>query len=77
MLLTLITITITPTAIMMAFADRRFDIFAATGDAIALPITNPATASQWLLLSMLIKVMEPISAIKNLVNFTVPKEKRG
>ena len=43
----LINITITPTAIIIAFAEIRFEIFAATGDAIALPITKPATAPQW------------------------------
>lgn len=77
MLLILIKITITATAIIIAFADIRFDILAAIGDAIALPITRPATDSQWWLLSMVKNVMELITAIKNRDNFTVPNEKRG
>lgn len=70
-------ITIIATANMMAFADILFDIRAATGDANALPITKPATASQWALLSIKMNVSEPIKAIKKRDNLTVPKEKRG
>ena len=77
MLFILIKITIIPTATIIAFADILFEILAAIGDAMALPITRPATASQCLLLNMDIKVIELIKAIKNLVNFTVPNEKRG
>jgi hypothetical protein len=46
MLRKLIKITITATENMIAFADILLDIRAATGDANALPITSPATASQ-------------------------------
>jgi len=77
MLLMLINITITATAIIIALAEIRFEILAATGDAIALPITKPATASQCLLLSIVINVMELINAIKNRDSFTVPNENRG
>lgn len=73
----LIATTITATAIIIAFADILFEILAATGEANALPITSPATASQCVLLSMVINVKEPINAIKKRDNFTVPKEKRG
>src|SRR5690606_36835074 len=47
---------------------------AAIGDAKALPITNPRTASQYTLFRREIKVSELIRAIKNLVSFTVPRE---
>lgn len=77
MLRILINITITATAIIIALAEIRFEILAATGEAIALPITKPATASQCLLLSMVINVMELINAIKNRDSFTVPNENRG
>ena len=77
MLFMLTNITITPTATMIAFDDMRLDILAAIGDATALPITSPATASQCLPLSIVIKVIELINAIKNLDNLTVPREKRG
>lgn len=73
----LIKITITPTATIMAFAEIRFEILAAIGDAMALPITKPETASQWCVLSIAKKVIELISAIKNLESFTVPNENRG
>jgi hypothetical protein len=41
MLRILMRITITDTAIMIAFAEILLEIRAATGDAKALPITNP------------------------------------
>jgi len=77
MLFRLVSITIMPTATIMVLADILLDILAAIGDAKALPIINPATASQCALLTIAIKVNELISAIKNRVNFTVPNEKRG
>ena len=77
MLLILIMITIIPTATMMVFAEILLDILAAIGEAMALPITKPATASQCLLLSIVIKVMEPTKATKKRDNFTVPKENLG
>jgi len=46
MLLILINITITATDTIIAFADILFEIFAAIGDAMALPTTRPATAPQ-------------------------------
>ena len=70
-------ITIIDTAIINVLADNLLDIFAAIGDANALPITNPATGSQCAPLNMVIKVRELINAIKNLDNFTVPKENRA
>jgi len=65
------------TAIMMVFVDILLDILAAIGDASALPITKPNTASQCLPLIMVIKVSELINAIKKRDSLTVPKEKRG
>lgn len=47
MLFTLIRITITATEIIITLVDILLEIFAAIGDASALPITNPPTASQW------------------------------
>ena len=70
-------ITITDTAIIIAFAEILLEMRAATGDASALPITRPATASQCELFSMVIKVSDPISAIKKRDSFTVPNENRG
>ena len=46
MLFMLISITITPTDTIIALVDIWLDILAAIGDASALPITKPATASQ-------------------------------
>ena len=46
MLFMLTTITMIPTATINVLADNLLDILAAMGDAIALPITKPATASQ-------------------------------
>ena len=77
MLLTLMMITITATAIIIALAEILFDILAAIGEASALPITKPDTASQCAPLSMVMKVKELIKAIKNLDNFTVPNENKG
>lgn len=77
MLLILTSITIIATAIISVLADSLLDILAAIGEANALPITNPATASQRAPLSMVMKVIELIRAIKNLDNFTVPNENRG
>ena len=76
-LLKLISITITATAIMIALADILFDILAAMGDASALPTTKPETDSHRAPLSMVMNVMELIKAIKNRDNFTVPNENRG
>ena len=74
----LMSITITATDTIMALVDIWLDTLAAIGEASALPMISPATASQWLVpLSMVIKVSELISAIKNLDSFTVPSEKRG
>jgi len=77
MLLRLMSITIIATAIMIALAEILLDILAAMGDASALPITKPATASQYEPVIMLIKVNELSKAMKNRDNFTVPNEKRG
>src|SRR5690606_41789465 len=63
-----------PTATIMAFADILLDTLAAIGDAIALPKTSPDTTYQCISFSMVTKVKELIKAIKNLLNFTVPKE---
>lgn len=77
MLRILMSITITATDIIMALADILFDILAAIGDASALPITNPETASHRAPLNIVIKVMELINAIKNRDNLTVPNENLG
>jgi len=77
MLFILINITIIATATIITFADIRLDILAAMGDAAALPITRPATASQCLVLSMAKNVIELIMAIKKRESFTVPSENRG
>ena len=77
MLRKLTKITITPTDNIMAFAEILLETFAAIGDAKALPITSPATASQCLPFSIVMNVSELIKAMKNLVIFTVPKENRG
>ena len=67
-----------PTATISVLADNLFDIFAAIGDANALPITKPATGAQLPVPpSIVIKVIELIKATKNRDNFTVPREKRG
>lgn len=66
-----------PTATIMVFADILLDTLAAIGDASALPITRPNTASQYLPPSMVKNVSELKVAMKNLLIFTVPNEKEG
>ena len=76
-LLELTKITMIPTATIMVLAEILFETLAAIGDAIALPITKPATAYQCKPLNMVTKVNELIKAIKNLLSLTVPKEYRA
>ena len=66
-----------PTATMIVFAEILFETLAAIGDAIALPIINPKTASQCLPPNIVKKVKELRVAIKNLLIFTVPNENKG
>lgn len=66
-----------PTETIMVFTDILLDTFAAIGDARALPITKPATASQCAPFNMVIKVSELIKAIKKRVIFTVPRDERA
>ncbi|MNE49488.1 hypothetical protein D3C80_1440100 [compost metagenome] len=66
-----------PTETIMVLTEILLETLAAIGDAKALPITKPATASQCAPFSMVIKVSELISAIKKRVIFTVPKEVRA
>jgi hypothetical protein len=61
----------------MVLADILLETLAAMGDAIALPITNPATAYHCKSFNMVTKVKELSKAIKNRLNFTVPKEYRA
>ena len=78
MLLMLTKITIIPTATISVLAESLFDIFAAIGEASALPITKPATGSQCVPgRAMITKVVELTMATKNLDSFTVPNENLG
>jgi len=62
---------------MMVFAEILLETLAAIGEAIALPIIKPTTASQYLPPNIVKKVKELKVAIKNLLIFTVPKENNG
>ncbi|MNV88498.1 hypothetical protein D3C71_1827120 [compost metagenome] len=62
---------------MIVFTEILLETLAAIGDASALPMTKPATASQWAPFNMVIKVSELINAMKKRVIFTVPKENLG
>ena len=68
-----------PTATINVLADNLLDIFAAIGEASALPITKPATGAQRVpfCINIITKVVELTMATKNLDSFTVPNEKRG
>lgn len=70
-------ITIMPTATIIVLAEILLETLAAIGDAKALPIIKPTTASQYLPPNMVKKVNELKVAIKNLDILTVPNENRG
>ena len=61
----------------MVLAEILLETLAAIGEAMALPITSPATAYHCKSFNMVTKVSELNRAIKNRLNLTVPNEYRA